>query len=422
MRARTGRDVICWGWRMPEPLRVLTLAPDLNFGGGENRILNLARAIDPRCIDLTVATLYSRHPALETNSGSLHGEFAAIGIRIIDLGLPRPRERSRFRPLQLAHTAMTLVRAAVLLRRRILACRADVVDAHMDGTLLLAVAAAVLARVPVIATLYHVNTVPPNRRLLPLRLLALRCVAAIITDSRARADDFAAALPRFRKPIHVIPNGVRLPPPSRSREEIFAELGIPNNVRTVVGQVSGLVPIKGHDVLLRAAVRVLAVRPDVHILCAGFTRGAEAHVAGLRRQAVESGIADRVHIASYDGSIADVWSIIDVHVHASVFDSLPNAILEGMSLAKPAVVTAVGGIPDAVEDGRTGLVVPPGDAGSLAEALLLLLSDPALAARLGAAAQMRYRNRYTPERCARSVEQCLLAAAERSVIPYGTTA
>lgn len=405
---------------MSEPLRVLTLAPDLNLGGGENRILNLARSVDPERIHLTVATLYARDPSLEANSGSLREEFAAAGIPVVDLNLPRPQQRSRVRPLQRLHTTFTLFRAAQQLRLHILSLRAEVVDAHMDGTLLLAVAAAVFARVPVVATLYHVHTLPPNRWLLPLRLLSLRRVAAIITDSEARAADFAAALPRFRKPIHMIPNGVALPPPARTRQDIRRALGIPVGAEIVIGQVSGLIPIKGHHVLLEAAPRVFAQHPGAHLLFAGFARGAEAYVSSLQSQAAKLGIADRVHVASYAGSIADVWSVIDVHVHASLFDSLPNAILEGMSLGRPAVVTRVGGVPDAVEDGRTGLVVPPNDAASLAEALLRLLSDPALAARLGAAAQARYRSRYTPQHCARAVEHCLLTAAGRSVVVPAT--
>jgi glycosyltransferase involved in cell wall biosynthesis len=397
---------------MPRPLRVLTLTPGLGFGGGENRILNLARSVNRNRVELIVATLYARDSLSELHSGTLAPEFAASGIRVLSLDLPRARKRSRFRPLQLLHTAWTLIRATLSLRRAILRLDVDAVDAHMDGTLLLATAAAVMARRPIAVTLYHVNTVPPNRALLPLRLLSLRRVNTIVTDSEERAADFAHALPAAHASIHVIPNGVRLPPPSCSRKEVLGHFDIQAGATTIIGQVSGLVPIKGHSVLLQAAAPILAARPDTFLLCAGFVRNSADYVERLRREATELGIAGQVRFGAWPGPIADVWNAIDVHVHASLFDSLPNAILEGMSLGKPAVVTAVGGIPDAVVHGITGLVVPPNDPDQLREALLTLLEDPTLAARLGAAARDRYLEHYTPECCARAGEAVLLDIAK----------
>jgi glycosyltransferase involved in cell wall biosynthesis len=97
--------------------------------------------------------------------------------------------------------------------------------------------------------------------------------------------------------------------------------------------------------------------------------------------------------------------VIDLHVHASRFDSLPNAIIEGMSLGKPAVVTSVGGIPEVVTHGETGLIVPPGDIDGLEGAILRLLDSPAEAARLGAGARRRYEERLRPERMTADMEQ-----------------
>ena len=390
---------------MPNPLRVLTIAPDLGFGGGENRILNLARSADAQKIKLTVATLYSHDPAWEAAYGSLHPEFVSAGINVVSLKLSRPNKHFNIRLLQMIQTACTLARAAVRLSSLIARMDVDLIDAHMDGSLLLAVAAAVAACVPVVVTLYHVQTIPPNPLLQPVRLVCMRFANAIITDSQARADDFAAALPISHPPIQMIPNGVRLEPSGRSREEILKHFGLPENAENIIGQVSGFVPFKGHRILLDAAKRVLAEEPQAYFVCVGFDRNASAYIDALRKQAEELGIAARVRFGSYPGPISEVWKIIDFHVHASTLDSLPNAILESMSLGKPAVVTAVGGIPDAVLDQVSGLVVPPGDATSLAEALLRLLTDKQLSARLGAEAKARYLRNYTPECCARAVER-----------------
>ncbi|MGI4758818.1 MAG: glycosyltransferase family 4 protein [Janthinobacterium lividum] len=396
------------------PLRVLTLTPDIGFGGGENRILNLARSVDRSRIEMTVACLYSRDAARDNRSGTLHPEFDAAGVPVRSFDLPRATMRFRSRSLQVLSTAWTLMRAIFRLRLAILALGVDVIDAHMDGTLLIAVAAAVLARRPVTVTLYHVNTVPPNRWLLPFRLLSLRFVSAIITDSAARAGDFARALPKAETPIHVIPNGVRLAAPNCSRSEVLRHFNVPESATHVIGQVSGLVPIKGHLVLLRSVAPILAARPDTYLLCVGFTRESSDHIDRLHREIAELGITEQVRIGCWPGPIADVWNVIDLHVHATLFDSLPNAILEGMSLGKPCVVTAVGGIPDAVLNGKTGLVVPSNNPRLLREALLTLIDNPLLAQRLGEAARRRYLQHYTPERCAREVESALLAVADRN--------
>src|SRR5205814_3717779 len=98
-------------------------------------------------------------------------------------------------------------------------------------------------------------------------------------------------------------------------------------------------------------------------------------------------------------------------------DSLPNAIIESMSLGKPAVVTAVGGVPDAVSNGETGLVVPPGDAQALAGALIQVLQNPSLANRLGRAAMSRHHERYRPELMARKLESCFVDVIETCRTP-----
>jgi glycosyltransferase involved in cell wall biosynthesis len=179
----------------------------------------------------------------------------------------------------------------------------------------------------------------------------------------------------------------------------------------VVGQVSGIIPSKGHEVLLEAAARILEREAGVAFLFAGFPRGQDAHQRRLRERIRELGVSDRVRLAGYPGPIGDVWNVIDVHVHASLFDSLPNAIIEGMSLGKPAVVTAVGGIPEIVTHGETGLVVPPGDVDALEHAITRLLRSPDEAARLGAAARRRYEARLRPEHMTAAMEQLFLRVA-----------
>lgn len=392
-----------------EAIKVLAVVPDLNYGGGENRILNIARAIDRSRFAYVVATLYSPSAALAARSGSMASDFADAGIEVVDLGLPRPTHRSAIRPLQLIGTAGALAYSAVKLRRYLIAQNVDVVDAHLDGALLICVAAARASGVPVAVTLYQAEAMDHRGRWRMLRRASLRLANAVLTDSRSVANDLRTFTGGHLPATFVVPNGVRLPPPRRSRAEILSLLKVPDDGAVIVGQVGGLVPYKGHRTLLHAARRVLDERPATYFLLIGFPRVGSDYIRSLEQETHALGMAERVRIHPYPGSISDVWQVIDVHVHASELDSLPNAIIEGMSLAKPAVVTAVGGVPDLVDHERTALVVPPRDPSLLATALLRVLRDDTLARRLGAAAYARYLERCTPEVTVRRLEERFVA-------------
>jgi predicted NBD/HSP70 family sugar kinase len=172
---------------------------------------------------------------------------------------------------------------------------------------------------------------------------------------------------------------------------------------------------------LAQVLSVLQTTPEAFFLIVGYSKHEPDYKRRLEQKAVELGIAHRVRIAGYPGPIGDVWSVIDIHAHASFFDSLPNAILEGMSLRKPAVVTAVGGIPDAVVHGRTGFLVPPGDSSSLAAALLQFLRNPELARACGEAAFRRFDREYQAGLIVRRLERCFLdlVSADARPQPFG---
>jgi glycosyltransferase involved in cell wall biosynthesis len=400
-------------------INVLSVISELNFGGGENRLLNLARTIDSGRLRHTVVTLYSPHHSVQS-CGSLRRQFADAGVKMHEIGLPHPGSIDAPRVVKLANTATTLATAIARLRQLIIAARADVVDAHLETALYTGVPAAASAGVPAAVTLYSELDLWKlydsrfRQVLFPsLRRFNLRLCSAVITDSKARAVDLNRFIGASSPRLHVIPNGVRLDKPSRSRSEVLNEFGIPEDTRaTILGQVAGLVPFKGQAVLLEAARRVIDHGHDVYVLCVGDERFGPAYPLQLRRQAEQLGISERVRIRGYPGSIADVWSVIDIHVHASSIDSLPNAVIEGMSLGKPAVLSGVGAIPDHVDHGRTGLIIPPDDPAALADALLRLLGNAALAKQLGRAAYQRYLERFTPEVTTRQVESCFESMIE----------
>ena len=399
------------------PVRVLALVSDLAFGGGENRILNIAASIDRRRFAYEVATLYAPDADLCRRSGDMRGDFEAAGIRVRHLDLPRPHRAFTSRGAQVAHTTTVLARTIWRLRSILADLRPDVIDAHLQPTVLTAVPAAALANIPVALTLYQAEPLPFVHR--ALAGACIRRATALVSDSRVCADEIAMSSGRGRRGLFVVPNGVRLPPPTRSRSDTLAALGLSASTGTVIAQIAGVVPSKGYETLLDAAARFLPAHPRAVLLCIGYARDGAHYVDFLKRRAAELGIDRQVTITSWPGSIADIWNVVDIHVHASHYDSLPNAIIEGMSLGRPAVVSSAGGITELVAHEKTGLVVQPRDPNALAHAVLRLLADPALRHRLGAAARRRFDERCAPEVTTRSMERIFteITVARRQPAP-----
>ena len=107
------------------------------------------------------------------------------------------------------------------------------------------------------------------------------------------------------------------------------------------------------------------------------------------------GISDRVHIALNRNDVADLLALADVFVMPSLWEGLPMAVLEAMVARKAIVASAIAGIPEAIVDGREGLLVPPGEVAPLADALRLVLTDPTRREALGDAAAARADREFT---------------------------
>jgi glycosyltransferase involved in cell wall biosynthesis len=157
--------------------------------------------------------------------------------------------------------------------------------------------------------------------------------------------------------------------------------------------VGNLYPVKGHDVLVRALGSIQSDHPW-KLAIAG--RGEEE--GRLRALARETGIADRVHLLGYRADVGDILAAADIFAMPSLSEGLPLALIEALFAGKAVLASAVGGIPDALEDGREGLLVSPGEPDALATALHRLLDSPGLREQLGASAQRRAEAEFTTAR------------------------
>ncbi len=186
--------------------------------------------------------------------------------------------------------------------------------------------------------------------------------------------------------VFTIYNGVDLSaytrPGNRRVASLRDEIGI--GPGPVVGLIANIRKIKGIEYFIIAASIVSRRHPGVEFLIAGKDLGEPGcSRATLESLARELGVSEKVHFLGMRSDVADLISLFDLGVVASLSEGFPNVVLEYMAASKPVVVTDAGGNGEAVVHGETGLLVPAGDAGALAEAIKLVLCDRAMALRFG---------------------------------------
>ncbi len=176
--------------------------------------------------------------------------------------------------------------------------------------------------------------------------------------------------------------------------DLRARLGVPADA-LAIGAAGSLIHRKGFDVLIRA-MATLDAQPAPHLLIAGD--GPER--ARLHQLAQELGLAARVHWLGHQDPIADLYRAADIVALASRADAFGLVLAEAGFYARPVVATGIGGIPEVVLHGETGLLVPPDDVPALAQALARLAGDAALRAALGDAARRRVQTVFSAQRMA----------------------
>jgi glycosyltransferase involved in cell wall biosynthesis len=165
--------------------------------------------------------------------------------------------------------------------------------------------------------------------------------------------------------------------------------------------VGRLIPIKGHLVLLRALAQARTRVPGVTLHVAG--RGPLE--PALKAYARELGLDDAVRFLGFVSPVERAFEDAAIVVVPSLGEGFGMVALEAMERGRPVIASAVGGLPEIVADGETGLVVPSGDAEALAEAMVSLASNLGRAAAMGVAGRERALAEFTPERCAERIEK-----------------
>jgi glycosyltransferase involved in cell wall biosynthesis len=184
-----------------------------------------------------------------------------------------------------------------------------------------------------------------------------------------------------------------------SPRAVRAELGLPGDA-PLVGEVGRLCDVKGQRELIQALAHVPEARA---VLVGADLEQGGAYQRQLEQTAEAVGVRDRVVFAGRRNDVGDVLAELDVFALPSWTEGLPLVVLEAMARRTPVVATKVGGTPEVVVDGETGLLVPPRDPEALAAALRRLLEDADLRRRLGDAGYARVRDRFSAEAMMRRV-------------------
>jgi len=356
-------------------IRLLKIVPTLRYGGTERQFMTLSASLDPGRFRVELACLRP--------GGGLAAEAVRHGmpVDIYDIG-----------PFHSARTLALQTKLARDIARR----QIDVVHAYNFYGNVFAVPPARLAGAPVVIA--SIRDCGPYLTPMQLRVQRLVCRAATCVVVNAVAvRDWLVGEGYDPHRIVVIPNGVDLEPFDVPADAAAVRLALGFEADApLITVVSRVTRLKGLEQFIGAASIVAERHPRARFLIAGEPAADDhAYLASLQRLAARVGLSDRIVFAGLRRDVPALLKASTIAVMPSLNEALSNALLEAMAAGAPLVATRVGGTPEAVIDGETGVLVPPDDVPALARAIGRMLEDPAAIAALGHAARRRVEERFS---------------------------
>ncbi|MBI4051193.1 MAG: glycosyltransferase [Elusimicrobia bacterium] len=356
---------------VPQRRKIVFVITSTTIGGAEKTLYILATHL--KSSEFEVATVISLKPL-----GPYAAKLQESGIAVETLNMsriPSPKDL-----LKLAQ-----------LRKKISRLQPNIVHAFMYRAIQ-------FCRTAKIGNKFKLLSSPRiNYRTRSLPLLWLdRCLKEqddlTITESNSSRDFFVKNLGYDPRKVSVIYNGLAVShwnfSPSE-RTEYRKRLGLESN-QILIGCVGRLDAQKGQETLLKALIPLKDRYPLKAILM-----GDGPMKEGLRLKVKGLNLENVVYFTGEQQNIQPWLSGMDIFVLPSLWEGTPNALLEAMALGLPCVASSVDGVTEVLEDGKSGLLVPPGDSAKLSEALERLIQDSALRQRLGAAAKQRISEKFT---------------------------
>ncbi len=347
------------------PTRVLYLSHAFAVGGAEEMVLNLVRHL-PSQYQPAVACIYEAGPI------GLEIERTGVPFKVLGLkpGLLRPFDVMRLRDF-------------------LYECQPDIVHTFLLTGSLYGRFAAMMARVPVVVGT-EVNVYERKRTLHALaERWLMRDTDAVVASAESVRDFYIQQVKADPSKVEVIYNAVDWAQLQTTveRDELRASVDVPAGA-PLLTIIARLTEQKGHRILLDALARPDLAQAHLLVVGDGPLR------AALERQALGLGLSARVRFVGARRDLGNILGATDVFVMPSFWEGLPLAMVLAMGAGLPVVATRVAGIPEVVQDGVTGLLVPPGDSSALGAALSRVVNDDPTRVLLGQAARAFVRPRF----------------------------
>ena len=374
-------------------MRILQLVSSLTVGGAEQIVLSLAERINsfqfaPYVCSLSVIRQNSLQPELER-----------LGVPLLSLN------SLQFYNLHTIRQVEQYVRAEQI----------DVIHTHLTDADIVGRIVGWRQKIPVLSTMHNMPHNYARQRWdrywlerLTARYLATHLVAVSPRIRELYIDEWG--IPARR--ISAINNSVRMEPFLAVPESVPTEREFGGPVITNVARFN---PQKAQHILLEAAHIIVQKIPTVRFVLVGKGLLEEK----LRQQARDLGIHDNVVFTGVRHDIPHILGQSDIFVLSSLWEGVPLSVIEAMAAARPVVVTNVGGNPELVESGQTGLVVPANSVIALVEALLTLLQDEPRRLALGRLARQRVQRLFSMERFIQQYEMLYRRLGEAGYAALG---
>jgi glycosyltransferase involved in cell wall biosynthesis len=332
--------------------------------------------------------------------------FAAAGYDVVGVSAAGPfvvdLEGAGIRHIALPHATRSVsplddVRAATELYRLLRRLSPDIVHTHTPKPGVYGRLGGRAARVPVVVNTVHgLYATPEDSFVRRAAVYGLERLAATCSDAElVQNEEDMATLSALRVPgerLHLLGNGIDLerfspgPKSEAARRRVRAELGV-DDTTVVVGAVGRLVWEKGYGELFAAAEQLRRRCPEVAVVVAGPSEPGK--VDGIGPAAIAAAESSGVRFLGHRRDVEDLYAAFDVYVLASHREGFPRSAMEAAAMGRPIVATDIRGCRQVVEDGVTGLLVPPRDTTALTDALARLARDPSVRSAMGRQAEAK---------------------------------
>ncbi len=338
----------------PKRFKVLHLIASPKIGGAEKLLLTVADNIDAERFDVSIAVFIDSRK----KHNAFFDEAKGCKVRLYPVDIKGPYD----------------VRQLIQIYRIIATFKPDVIHTHGYKTNILGFLMARCFMIPIIATVH--GWLHSTRRTTQLynrvNLFLLRRFDQVIAVS-CQIETVLLQLNVSTSRLITLRNVPAAPKRFEINTAALVERFSLDPKARYVGFVGRLEPVKGGEFLISAAVKVLERYPNVQFLIAG--EGSE--LSRLEAMVAEVGLSRRVRFLGFLARPGDIFQLLDLYVLPSLDEGIPLSLLEAMAAEVPVVASSVGGVPEVIEDGINGLLVPPGETELLAEAICHALNDRA---------------------------------------------